>query len=289
MEIVFLGTAGAEGIPATYCRCTYCMRVRQGGGKDQRTRAAIRIGEHYQIDFGPDTAWQLHREGLDIFELEHILITHTHDDHFHFEEIVKKSLAAETNEKPLHIYLSIPAKAYLERILFTFASQIEDEDSEEAFLQCYQLHGLEYFQRYQVGVLELETVKGSHLAEGEQQFSLNYLIHLPNGQRLLYAVDTGYYLDDSWAFLANRQADIVIMDCTWPGKTRADERPFGHHDGRSFIRTLERMQSIGFIGNGGRIFATHIDPHQGLFHDEIQTFFDSSPHKVTVAYDGLRI
>ena len=67
------------------------------------------------------------RCGVDMFDVEHLFITHTHSDHFQFEEIVSKSHAVKTNGKPLHIYMSVPAKEYLERILFTFDAQIEDE------------------------------------------------------------------------------------------------------------------------------------------------------------------
>jgi phosphoribosyl 1,2-cyclic phosphate phosphodiesterase len=289
MEVLFLGTGAAEGIPAVYCRCPYCARVRERGGRDLRTRSALRIGERYQIDFNADTASQIQQEKLDLFALEHILITHTHDDHFQFEEIVKKSLALVKNENPLHVYLSVPAKLYFDSIVHVFTAQLEDEADEATFWACYPVHALQFFERYSIGELEVETVKGSHAAEGEKQYSLNYLIRLPDGRRLLYAVDTGYYLEETWKFLRGRHVEILIMDCTEAGRTQGEERPFAHHNGRSFLGTLERMRSIGFIDGDTRIFATHIQPHQGLFHEEIQRFFDQSPFAVTVAYDGLRI
>jgi phosphoribosyl 1,2-cyclic phosphate phosphodiesterase len=82
MDIIFLGTGAAEGSPAMYCRCQHCTTVRKTGGKDLRTRSALRIGELYQIDIGPDINWQLHTHGLDMHSIEHIFITHTHADYF---------------------------------------------------------------------------------------------------------------------------------------------------------------------------------------------------------------
>ena len=41
------------------------------------------------------------------------------------------------------------------------------------------MHGLQYFHSYEIGELLVETIKGSHKAEGEEQFSLNYLILAP--------------------------------------------------------------------------------------------------------------
>jgi phosphoribosyl 1,2-cyclic phosphate phosphodiesterase len=43
MDMMFLGGGAAEGIPAAFCRCEYCMKVRQNGGKDIRVRSTFRI------------------------------------------------------------------------------------------------------------------------------------------------------------------------------------------------------------------------------------------------------
>ena len=115
-----------------------------------------------------------------------------------------------------------------------------------------------------------------------------YLITLPDGGKLLYALDTGYYTDETWEYLRGRQTDTLIMDCTFAGRTDRGEYPSGHLDGASFVKMLEKMNSSGFIGPRTKIFATHFNPHQGLTHDGIQEFFDRSAFSVTVAYDGLR-
>jgi len=52
---------------------------------------------------------------------------------------------------------------------------------------------------------------------------------------------------------------------------------------------LERMASIGLIDGVTRRFATHLNPHQGLAHEELQEWFTSRGLGVTVAYDGLRV
>lgn len=289
MEILFLGTSAAEQAPAIFCRCDFCREVRRTGGRDLRTRSSLRIGDRYQIDFGPDANWQMHRCEVDLFDLEHLFITHTHNDHFQFEEIGSKSLAAVTNEKPLHIYLSRPAKEYLEGIYDLYEAQFEEEGTREAFQRKYPVHGLEYFRRYAIGDLVVETVKGNHLAEGKEQFSLNYLMRLPDGRRLLYAVDTGYYPEDSWGFLRGRQAEILIMDCTFWDAGGQEPDSLRHHTRESFLATLARMREIGFLTERSRVFATHFNPHEQRFHDQIQAFFDQSGFAVTAAYDGLRI
>ena len=48
------------------------------GGKDIRTRSAFRIGESYQIDLNMDTNWQMHRYGVDIYDIEHSQVFASH-------------------------------------------------------------------------------------------------------------------------------------------------------------------------------------------------------------------
>ncbi len=38
MEIQYLGTAAAEGLPALFCDCETCRKARVAGGKEVRTR-----------------------------------------------------------------------------------------------------------------------------------------------------------------------------------------------------------------------------------------------------------
>ena len=81
----------------------------------------------------------------------------------------------------------------------------------------------------------------------------------------------------------------MILDCTFGARTDRPEYPEGHLDTLSFVKTLERMMAIDFIDKQTRVFATHINPHQGLFHDALQQRFDETTLNVTVAYDGLTL
>jgi phosphoribosyl 1,2-cyclic phosphate phosphodiesterase len=55
MELKYLGTAAAEGIPGIFCNCQYCMDARNQGGKNIRTRSQSIIDDHLLIDFPPDS------------------------------------------------------------------------------------------------------------------------------------------------------------------------------------------------------------------------------------------
>jgi phosphoribosyl 1,2-cyclic phosphate phosphodiesterase len=114
MEMIFLGTGAAEGSPAAYCRCDTCRGVRQRSGVELRTRSCLRIGPHHQIDLGPDSYFQMIRAGTDLYDVEHVLVTHSHADHFSLQALLDKQMSRETNRKPIRLYMSAPARTYIE-------------------------------------------------------------------------------------------------------------------------------------------------------------------------------
>ncbi len=289
MELLFVGTGAAEGVPAMYCRCQACMTARTQGGKNIRTRSSFRIGSRYQIDLGPDANWQMHRLGIDMYDLEHLFITHTHEDHFQFEEIIAKTMSRGfgINGKPLNVYLSLPAWQWLDKLMAVLYGKNMYEHP--MFDEQFRVHALAYFQIYPIGNLMVETLKGGHVVRGRREYAMHYLIHLPDKRRLLYALDTGWFPDETWTFLQQKQLDILILDCTFGARTDRPAYPAGHLDIASFVKALERMTEIGAINTDTRIFATHINPHQGDLHEAMQKRFDETPFHVTVAYDGSKI
>jgi len=284
-QLLFLGTGAAQGIPAAYCRCTHCEYARRVGGRERRTRSALRVGDKHQIDAGPDTYSQMLLHGVDMYDIEHVLITHSHGDHLQIESILDKTMSEDVNGRPISIYLSSPAKRVVEQMV----EPILDQARRTRVLQDFRLVAVEYFEPFTAGDLKVEALEGNHSAWGQDERSINYLITLPGGGTVLYALDTGYYGDETWEYLAGRRGDIVIMDCTFGGSTTRDEYPDGHLHIPSFVHMLEKMTAIGFAGTQTRVYASHVNPHHGLNHEQMQQRFDEGPFEVTVAYDGLVI
>jgi phosphoribosyl 1,2-cyclic phosphate phosphodiesterase len=53
MELLFLGTAAAEGIPSMYCNCDTCRIARIKKGKNIRNRSAVLINKVLrEVKFG---------------------------------------------------------------------------------------------------------------------------------------------------------------------------------------------------------------------------------------------
>ncbi|MDZ7697359.1 MAG: MBL fold metallo-hydrolase [Deltaproteobacteria bacterium] len=80
MELIFLGTGGAWGLPEIDCDCRICLKMRQIGQKRDRTSILLRGTSTLLVDCGPDARDQLLRHGVD--RVDGVLITHEHSDHY---------------------------------------------------------------------------------------------------------------------------------------------------------------------------------------------------------------
>ena len=82
MEKIFWGTGSAEGLPNPVCGCLACERARKLKGKNIRGRSSFQVSKDVLLYFGPDFVSQAQKNGGDLMELRHVLVTHTHYDHF---------------------------------------------------------------------------------------------------------------------------------------------------------------------------------------------------------------
>src|SRR5262245_13187481 len=90
MYLRFLGTSAGELYPGLWCRCRNCDAARRGTLQDQRQSAALVVAPDAPptsagsllIDFPSEIASQAQRHHLDLPALEHLLMTHSHGDHW---------------------------------------------------------------------------------------------------------------------------------------------------------------------------------------------------------------
>ena len=51
MQFQYLGTAAAEGWPAVFCRCKYCLEAQRLGGKNIRTRSQAIVNDDLPVSY----------------------------------------------------------------------------------------------------------------------------------------------------------------------------------------------------------------------------------------------
>ncbi len=277
MEIVFLGTAAAEGWPGLFCECENCRRARKSGGRNIRTRSSIMMGNEYKVDFPPETLVQLQREKSSLSSLKHLFVTHHHRDHLDAEELLNKGHPfSRTAKDPLVVYGSAETIRKIEDI-YALASQREQKE----------------INLEETGIVLREITAGKEFTAGEMRVMPLAADHVPGsliflfqlGEKvILYGNDTGIFPEVAWKILANHTLDLVILDCT-NGRLQNTNRA---HMGIDGIETVvARMKREGMFKETTRLWATHFSHNGGLLQDELEERL--TPLGVEVAFDGLRV
>ncbi len=266
MKLMYLGTAAAEGVPAVFCNCDKCVYARKVGGKEIRTRSGALVDDFLKIDMPADGYMQSLLHGLDYSKLDHILITHTHEDHYCVLELNNRkkpfSQKAKT-EKPLTVYGSIQAEEMLHPML------------EEGVLEFKVLTAYEPIKIEDYTVTPLPAVH----AFNEQAFF--YLIE-KGDKALLYCHDTDEFTDEHIEFLKNKKLTMVSLDCT-NGVLEMDY--IGHMGISDNLRMKEKLISIGAADENTIFIANHFS-HNGVApYEELQKRLTG----FLVSYDGMTV
>jgi phosphoribosyl 1,2-cyclic phosphate phosphodiesterase len=271
MRVFFLGTGAAEGFPALFSDDPINLEARRRGGKDLRTRSTILIDDTIKVDLPPDTLAHVFRYPLIHFaRLQHLLFTHSHDDHFAVRELqyLSPNFAPDRTE-PLHVYGTddIIRKIYREM---------------EPFFEPAPLlfHSLTPFREVKVGHLGVTPILAHHKHD---EVCLNFILR-DGDKRLLYASDTGWYAPATWEFLAGVPLDAAVVEC---GKGISDNPYDGHLSLDQCVRFRETLVASGRFAAEAPFLLTHICHTGGLLHDEMCE--RCAPYGIDVAFDGLEL
>lgn len=277
MKLRYLGTAAAEACPALFCTCPLCAAARQGGGRDVRTRSQALVDDMLLIDFPADTYHHvLSTPELDLPGIRHLLITHSHADHFY----------------PMDLGLrcaGFASTSSLSEALNVYCGEAVAQRWENARTGEFASCAGELAERVQVRILKpYETVDAGGYAvtalpadHKRDELCFIYAIE-KDGKRLLYANDTGIQLEEGvWEFLKGRRFDVVSMDCT-----AMDRRVGRYHMGLPDNGELKaRLTELGATDGRTRFVATHFSHFGGLPHRELER--RAAAYGFDTAYDGM--
>jgi phosphoribosyl 1,2-cyclic phosphate phosphodiesterase len=264
LKVLFLGTSAAEGVPALFCGCEVCRMARERGGKNLRTRSSIFIDNTLKVDLPPDTLHHVQTYRLDLSGLQHLLITHTHEDHLALPELSYLVPGFAYRPLPLTLYGSDDAM----RALAYVSNEVRE---------VLEIRRLQPFTPYEIDRYTVIPVLAHH-REDEQCF--NYIVS-DGATTLLYMCDTGWYREPTWRYLAGVRLDAVIAECT---KAFVDA-PYDTHLGLKEVLMLkERLLATGTAHAGTRWAVTHFSHNGRPLQEELEAF--CQPHGIEVAYDG---
>ena len=284
MDILFMGTAAAEGIPALFCECEMCKYARKHGGKEIRTRSGALIDGKIKLDFCPDSLKHMLDYDIDYTHMKTLLVTHTHEDHFQLGDITcrRKGFGQIADDQPpLTVYgnaaLGEMLKPYIcERIAFKQLKPFETVD-----IEGYAVTALEAVHCLSGAPNASYPVVFENRAYLRGEEALFYLIE-KDGKRILYAHDTDEFTPADMEFLTGKRCDIISLDCT---NAKLDAEYIGHMGANDNLRIREKLIAIGAADENTVFVANHFSHNGMLPHDELEARMPG----FKVSYDGMRL
>ncbi len=283
----FLGTGAGEGIPNPFCTCRICENARRVKGKEVRTRSSFMLSDKVIIDIGADFFAQALSNDVCFADVEHVLYTHMHHDHMNYNMIWERFVRREGGANPLNIYVVEDAYNFFSE---HYANTPVTEGKKEYLLpNNANVIKLNFEKKYKIDNFTVTPLKGAHNTLFEKN-SANYLIE-HNNKKLYYALDSGYFLEETFSKLKDSKLDIFIGECTFPVENNCENINKSVHMNLSIcIKNLDRLYEINAITKDTKIYLSHI-ASMGMTHEEIKGYFSklNRDYTVQVAYDGLNI
>lgn len=278
MKIRFLGTAAAEGIPALFCKCNTCRIARERGGKNIRTRSQAIIDGKLLIDFPADTYFHAITHGIELSDIEHCIITHSHSDHLYPNDIVMRipGNTAHGNKSNLNFYGSAGVMLKIGGYLHSIREKIDDYAS---------INPIEPYAPYKIGEYTVTALEARHDVTSHP---LVYIISDGSGKSLLYGHDTGYFLPKVWEYLEKEKPyfSFVSLDCT---AANIPEMGYNSHMNlNDNVKVRERLVSIG-CADSKTVFCSNHFSHNGkdVLYEEFSAL--AKQNGFLTSYDGFEI
>jgi len=288
-DLLILGSAAAEAIPAYFCECRVCREAAALGGRELRHRTSYNFGGVLQIDFGPDALQGMWAHRGRLHRMRHLLVTHAHEDHFAPEELLYHGAGfCGTPTETLTIHGTRPTWERLRSELAPTDPCSFEERFKGSRIAFHEFKRLDDFEIPDIGA-RVRAFPADHAEELE---AVVFLITM-GGRTVFIGNDTGYLREPSWEALAKLRGevaiDVAVLDntgmlqgvpggagCVWDR---------GHMSAPTVLRTFERLGELGLLAPDCVRAVNHFSHNGGSTTAEMEAFY--GPRGILVGYDGL--
>ncbi|MDO5416655.1 MAG: MBL fold metallo-hydrolase [Lachnospiraceae bacterium] len=276
MKIHFYGTGASEGVPALFCECEHCKKIRNTGGKNYRTRTSAQIDDEILIDFSMDSYAQVLFRGMDLSKINHLLITHSHEDHFNPTELmrIKPPMAFYNRKRMLNIYGN-------STVIYKLRESEKLYDVRKADVKDYITdYEISPFQKFSMGEYQVTALPANH-----DKREACFIYVLEHGDKtMLYGHDTAMFCEETWDALAQFRFNCVVLDCTM-----VEERGVltGHMGFPENVEIRERMVKEEMADEDTVFIATHFAHTFNPLPARIEPIFEKQGF--LAAYDGMEV
>lgn len=206
--------------------------------------------------------------------IRHILITHTHQDHFYAEELLYRSgVFANGVTDTLTIYGN---DAMIKRMEKCLGDYPDDGKLLRGEIACKKIKP---YEPEDIAGYRVTAMLAKH---DKNERCYIYLVE-KDGQTLLYGNDTGIFPEATWDYLVGLKLTLVSLDCT-TGRFKEGSNHMGVPD---VIEVKERLIRMGSADGDTRFVATHFSHNGQMMHSELVEAL--GPHGIEAAWDGMSV
>ncbi len=279
MKLKYYGTGAGYGLPEVFCDCRICRHARKAGGKNIRTRSMALLDGQLAIDLSVDTFHHCAFAGLDMRRVKHVLVTHSHHDHFFTSDLFSR---VRGMTEPVNFYLSEASgksvRATVEKHKEDFAASTRDPKA----WTLAEVHTLEYFKPIEILDYKVTPLPARHVKALEPMI---FVIER-DGKSILWGHDTGLLLPEASEWIKNSgiKFDLVSLDCTL---RRGAQITKSHMDLDWCIETADMLREGGNADENTKFILSHIGHLVDRTHDELTA--EAAEYGMIVAWDGMEI
>jgi adenosylcobinamide kinase/adenosylcobinamide-phosphate guanylyltransferase len=236
MQVVLLGTGGADGRPNPFCRCATCASDRAAGRL--RAPTAALIDDVLLVDCGPEAPRAAERAGRPLDRVRTLLLTHSHPDHIAPAALLWRHWAGRS--EPLLVAGPVAA--------------VEACRDWLAPGDPVELRALAPGEALDLGDHLVRALPADHGDAWSGEALLYDIARADGGGRLLYATDTGPSLPE----LGGARYDALLLEESFGDHLEHGTR---HLDLATFPQALRRLRSAGAVDDATEVVAIHLTHH----------------------------
>ena len=237
------------------------------------------IDDGLLIDLGADTYQHFLNMGRTLWDVEHLLVTHAHVDHFAVEDLFCRfeGFAHHTKVPKLKVYLTEVAYQY---VLKCFRARGDDEDG---LVDSFDFVIIRPFSTISVGEYTVTVLPARHASPGE---AVVFVIE-KDGKSVFYGNDTGVFGEEVDDFLSKQgvKINLLSLDCT-KGDNEFDY--YTHMSMAEGREIADRFRDRGILADDATLYYTHFSHNGGMIYDDLRKVAREK-YGFDVAYDGLEI
>lgn len=271
MKLTYYGTGAGEGWPGVFCNCKLCMEAKKLKGKNIRSRSQALINDDLLIDLTPDTNMHCLVYGLELENVNHLLVTHSHTDHFHPADLELLREPFAHNRELFHIY----GNESVRKRIWSEVPKVEEVED------CFDFQRAEPFAKLSIKDYTVVPLLALHDRSEE---CLIYEI-IQGDKAMLYAHDTGAFPSETMNYLAEEKVhlDLVSLDCT----TQSEEDGKNHMGLVDAVKQRQFLIDLGLADETTIWIVNHFSHNGGWLHDRMVEEADKVGF--LVSYDGMII